>query len=805
MKRAERVADLLLLGLLSIAVSTVASQALLTALWLDGMEITLLYCAGFTLLWAAMLYNGVTTLLLLLAPALLGFYSFMSFLWSERFPAVIDYEAVLDFLQWCREYIMTLVPADEGNLFILRLLVCGLTALLVYVFTVKRFSFTVVFFAGMGIFVTQNVMNMRFSFGLFTAFVGLSLLYWLLKSQRRAGKRRERASGAAGLLLCGLPLTLLVVLLAGRLPVPGEPLRSPALEDAVYSGVAGVFQELVIGNTEPSGTFSLAQTGFGSVTNLGSRPVMDNTLVMTVQSEGRTYLKGQVKDVYNGRAWRRSVYEPVTPLEDGQSYSLIRSEFVQMLTNAHLFWWMRGMMLAPDWAPYMMQSLVKITYGHLPTRQLFLPSGTVALVLPGDSDEVGGVTEENGGTVSAGDILPFGYSYSAITMITDYKNETLQDFLKQSRKGLYREMGDVFPISSPEPIPLNLLETYADEAYEYGLQIPDQLPERVRDLAAEITGPYDNRYEQAKAIERYVAENFTYTLTPRRAPLGRDYVDFLLFDSKEGFCTHFATTMAVLCRAAGIPARIAEGYVLLATPTGYTPEGLGNYDVTNQQAHAWVEVYFEGIGWLPFEPTAPYAALLYDEPAPVTYSEEFLSDPEAAAHRDFLEEFGNELPEPTVPVPPTDTPAPRGSPGEKEDNLPGWLLWILAAALAALGAFLGLRLLRRRREKRFARPPRESVPSLFERTLQLLRILQLRRAPSETLSEFAGRVQRELNLPEAGLLDVVERYLPVRYGGKEPDEEDREGLLRCNRTLEETAKRRLGRTRWVLLRLSGLL
>ncbi len=768
MKRTEKAADLLLLGMLSIAVSFVAAQSLLGALLIDGMGQTLLYCAVFTVIWALMLYNSVTTLLLLLAPALAGFYGLMSFLWPGRFPAFIDYDAVIDFFQWCREYVMTLSVPREDYFGVLKLLVCGMTGLLVYVFTVKRLSFALIFFAGMGIFISQYVVGMEFSFGLFTAFVGLCLLYWPLRShRRRAEEGRMRLPGAAGLLLFGLPLCLLAVLLAGRLPVPGEPLREPGVEDALLSAVTTVYEDLIVGETEPEGGFSLAQTGFGSVTNLSSRPALNDTLVMTVEAAGRTYLKGQVKDVYSGRAWKRSIREPQTPLIDRERYSFIRSQLVHSMTNVHLFWRWQGFEQAPGWPPYAEQTEVRITYRELSTRMLFLPQGTVALRLSGRAEETGEVREENGGTVSAGEILSYGYSYSAVSMMTDYRDQTLLDFLKGRGNDLHQDRGNVLPnvardLEIPEPILRTELEGYDRESYEYGLQLPSGLPERVKALALQLTEGFDNRYDQARAIEQYLAKSFTYTLTPERAPLGRDYVDFLLFDSKEGFCTHFATAMTVLCRTVGIPARIAEGYVLPSSPEWISEEGLGVYEVTNEQAHAWVEVYFEGIGWIPFEPTAPYAALFYQETVPVTYSEEFLRDPDAAEHRELLSEFGNELPEPEAPEPAPAPTEPSGGGEKQPSGIPGWALWTMLAAAAVLLAFAGLRLLRKRRERSYGLPPDQSVPSLFERTLYLLRVLRLRRDRSETLSEFAGRAQRELDLPRGELREAMENYLPVR-------------------------------------------
>ena len=139
---------------------------------------------------------------------------------------------------------------------------------------------------------------------------------------------------------------------------------------------------------------------------------------------------------------------------------------------------------------------------------------------------------------------------------------------------------------------------YPDWVRERYLQLPSALPDRVRQLAEEITTGAENPYDKATALERYLRRYITYDLAPPDSPAGRDYVDFLLFDSRRNYCDGYATAMVVLARSVGVPARLAVGY------------GEGEYDVERAvfrvrqtDAHAWVEVYFPGYGWIEFEPT----------------------------------------------------------------------------------------------------------------------------------------------------------------------------------------------------------
>ena len=131
------------------------------------------------------------------------------------------------------------------------------------------------------------------------------------------------------------------------------------------------------------------------------------------------------------------------------------------------------------------------------------------------------------------------------------------------------------------------------------MTLPDTVTERVLALARDLTATELTPYDQAAAIERYLRENYEYTLDVPVPPYDRDLADYFLFDLQKGYCDYFATTMVVLARAAGLPARLVSGY---ASGTYDTLQA--QYIVTEADAHAWPEVYFPGIGWIEFEPTA---------------------------------------------------------------------------------------------------------------------------------------------------------------------------------------------------------
>ena len=146
------------------------------------------------------------------------------------------------------------------------------------------------------------------------------------------------------------------------------------------------------------------------------------------------------------------------------------------------------------------------------------------------------------------------------------------------------------------------LRTQATEIPEWiksrYLVLPDSIPDRVLNLASDIITNQPTAYDQAKAIEAFL-RSYPYNLDIPVPPEDRDVADYFLFDLQTGYCDYYATSMVVLARAVGLPARLVVGYA-----GGYYDMEVNAYLVTEAEAHSWVEVYFGGIGWIPFEPTA---------------------------------------------------------------------------------------------------------------------------------------------------------------------------------------------------------
>ncbi len=210
-------------------------------------------------------------------------------------------------------------------------------------------------------------------------------------------------------------------------------------------------------------------------------------------------------------------------------------------------------------------------------------------------------------------------------------------------------------------------------------ELPDTLPDRVRALAEQVSASGTSDYEKARLIEEYLRTNFVYNNKPDLTKLtgeSNDFVDQFLFELMEGYCDYFSSAMAVMARSLDMPARWVKGFAPGVLPTeqygpgemldgeDYNPSGAGMYTVRNSDAHSWVEIYFQGYGWISFEATAGFSF-------PYTMSEE-----EAA-------------PVPTL-APTEELPA-TGSETAKESNGSVWPIVALSAVVGGGAVWLVLR------------------------------------------------------------------------------------------------------------------
>ncbi len=316
--------------------------------------------------------------------------------------------------------------------------------------------------------------------------------------------------------------------------------------------------------------------------------------------------------------------------------------------------------------------------------------------------------------------------------------------------------------SSAVPSQLRVAGTdYPEWIEQTYLQIPRSLPQRVRDLAGDIVEDVDNDYDKAIAVRNYVLR-YPYNLDIDAPPSDQDGVDYFLFDLQEGYCDYYASSMAVLLRAAGVPARYVLGYA-----SGRYNHTRGAYEVLELHYHSWVEAYFPEYGWIPFEPTPPDAIefgggvgappILTESPDPGDIGE-LLEDEE---EEDFYVELGD---------------GPRSN---------RWLvalggLFAVFAVFAPLVLWYkwwwGLGRLARSEE-------------IFAKMSRLGSMLGMPPRPEQTAAEYASSLAAEVPEQSKEIDVIAHAYLLRRYGpGRVP--------LPVIRAAEDS----WGRLRWALLK-----
>lgn len=214
--------------------------------------------------------------------------------------------------------------------------------------------------------------------------------------------------------------------------------------------------------------------------------------------------------------------------------------------------------------------------------------------------------------------------------------------------------------------------------------------------AVEVTSGATTAFDKADRLRAYFtdpANGFTYSLQVPAGDSGDLLLDFLRL--KQGYCEQYATAMAVMLRAVGVPARVAVGF------TQGVPDAAGDYLITSHDAHAWVEVPFDGAGWVEFDPT-PLGA---DRGGQQGFTDEAAAtEPTPTADAGATgATAGEDVPEPGAGPTRADTgraPAAAGSSGNDGPAVPAGLWWVLLLALLLSAALAGPTVVRRQRRIR---------------------------------------------------------------------------------------------------------
>jgi len=321
----------------------------------------------------------------------------------------------------------------------------------------------------------------------------------------------------------------------------------------------------------------------------------DYSTVLTVTTNQKGYLKGETKAYYNGKGWIDGSLgspEPVRLMDAISSTEAPLAKYadIEQQVTVHRNEWLPA--IFSNGLPRMISEL-QYTYSESENEEYVFemdPSSTL----------IGYSWNET----TASLLAPTEQTSLPITHYTLQSSALIidQDGLKQSRAAFGSN---------------NVNDQAETRAY---VTIPETVPERVHELARTVTETGTNDYERALLLEQYLKMNYSYTNSPDLSRIigsSDDFVDQFLFELQEGYCDYFSTSMVIMARALDMPARWVIGYTagvnvveemymnnpFMESQMGNSLDTSGTYTVRNADAHSWVEIYFEGYGWVPFEPT----------------------------------------------------------------------------------------------------------------------------------------------------------------------------------------------------------
>lgn len=675
------------------------------------------------------------------------------------------YSNIVLVFSWIRKFTQgEALLGMEYQRFILIILAL-ITSLAVYVFTIKKFNFYILLIGGVSIFVGQWMIGyfiIYFSFYVFLSFI--LICYFKHIYVRNTRKSEELQAATANFLLFSVPIGAIVLISAYYMPVSEKPIQWSWMDSKIQVMDRYIKTNFHVGNSE---YFSINSTGFGKDgTKLGGNISLNNTIVMKVDSsEGDIYLKGAVKEVYTGDSWENASGEQTTLHERSQLNNF----------NQDLIELSQGMRVISSRFNVLNdifnKTSIEITYENLKTKTIFIPSKVDNLTF---EKEPLNVSIDVYGMLSNEDFLGKQFKYTAELYNINKNDQGIKDLLRSSRRGSYsRYEEEVFRNSNQYKRGALLSSDVAklieisNNAYVKYLQLPKELPERVGKLSREITSATDNDYDRVKAIETYLSKNYQYTLKPGNIPQNRDFVDYFLFDSKQGYCTYYASAMTVLVRSIGIPARYVEGYMLPSKPVSGK-----SYEVTNKEAHAWVEVYFEGFGWIPFEPTSQFTQSFNN------VSKE-TSNIEAAVPKQTQIEENNQV---NADINKNDSS--EASPAETIENdvkvqkLSFINVAIIISVIFLLWILLFSAIKRRIFFYRLQKLPlQEGVIKIYRHFLRALSVQGLKMQSGETPLKYAQRINDTLEFKGVSFETITEIFNKACYSNIPIDKEERQLII----------------------------
>ena len=343
---------------------------------------------------------------------------------------------------------------------------------------------------------------------------------------------------------------------------------------------------------------------------------------------------------------------------------------------------------------------------------------------------------------------------------------------------------------------LRYLAEYEEMVYDIYTRTTPSESENMRAMNEEIFGndplrssidviyPRSEEYIIAESIEFYFKHNYTYSLTVDNNAGENTALGNFLFETKASHCAYYATAMTLMLREMDIPARFVTGYVA-GNGSGTPISGRYTHTILERDLHAWVEVYFKGVGWLPFDPTPPIFEYHYLEAERVHGGATTTTTPRVTPPRETTTPPPRTTPpDRTTPEPTTTTPGSENpqdvtqmtSPPPHKFSNTALTLQILIIgfaafltgiiALSVITFFKGLTRTEKKKLARYADMSERNIArESYRFILKLLRMEGLAGQPGETPVKFAERVDEAVQ--GYGLTTVIEAIEKLEFSREE--------------------------------------
>ena len=312
---------------------------------------------------------------------------------------------------------------------------------------------------------------------------------------------------------------------------------------------------------------------------------------------------------------------------------------------------------------------------------------------------------------------------------------------------------------------------YHESIYRYYAKAPELSP-KLREYMDELLDGAETDYEKLCRIEGMFS-TFRYTIHPGDLPeeimSEEEFLDYFIFEKQEGYCSYYSSAFVLLARACGIPAAYVQGY---AVPIGKSRSVL----VDVSCGHAWAEAYIDGTGWIPFEPTPGMREEVF-----------WPTQSEIESHEYVRSETMPEIPgsEPVIP----DTEQP-----EKKKITVKWYQIMIPAAAGILFTMMLIAVSRMVKKKRYRKlSERAKAAYLCKNCMDTLRRFRLGKRDTETLSEYAGRIKKDVSEERLTFIPVYEEIL---YSEREISPEERMNLEEEYRELKAFCRPHSVRDLW---------